>query len=335
MADIAGHVTVVADQTYDVRGRSTLRADLYLPRNPLCAPPVIVWVHGGGWRYGSRRVAPDLTRFFAARDFAMVAVDYRLSDCATFPAQIEDLRTAIRWIRSVAGQYGFDAGRIGLWGVSAGGHLSSLAALCPKGTFESAESAHAHESSLVQAVVAGYAPIDFLQLDSDRPMAGSVSDDPDNVSLPPGMRSADPDSFESLLMGAPIETCPARVSQANPITYASPGAAPFLIVHGLSDTTVGVHQSELFYEALARHENDVTLCLIEGLGHGFLNRTQLDDGPKRRMTIRTRQDGHDRVEQVAQPIFPMIEAFFRKHLGGSPSRSPFSMRATRGSSDKL
>jgi acetyl esterase/lipase len=314
MSERAFHVTVVPDLIYDSRHGTVLHADLYLPQHAGSRLPVIVWVHGGGWLFGNRKAAPDLTRFFAARGFAMAAVDYRLSKQAPFPAQIEDLRTAIRWVRASAATYGLDPGRIGLWGASAGGHLSALAALSAPCAFDTARRAHADESSDVQAVVTGYAPIDFLQLDADRPSERAVAIDPENLSLPDGMRSVDGDSFESLLLGAPIRTCPNRVREANPITYAGPGAPPFLILHGLSNTTVGAHQSELLYTALSAHDSEVTLCLIERLGHGFLTRRHLDDGPARRMTIRSRERGADRVEQAVQPVFPMIEAFFRTHL---------------------
>ena len=106
------------------------------------------------------------------------------------------------------------------------------------------------------------------------------------------MRSEDADSYESLLLGAPIATCPQRVRDANPVTYARAGAPPFLIMHGLCDTTVAPHQSELLYEALAGHGNDVTLALVQGLGHGFFNRTDLDDRGGRRMTIQAGPGRH-------------------------------------------
>jgi acetyl esterase/lipase len=316
MGDSGGRISIVTSQTYDVRGGARLCADLYLP--PLAGGPlpVIVWIHGGGWLFGSRRAAPDLSRFFAGRGFAMIAVDYRLSNRATFPAQIEDLRTAIRWIRSIAPAYNLDPARIGLWGVSAGGHLAALAALCPPGQFEPAGSAYPEQPSDVQAVVVGYAPIDFLRLDADRPAAASVRVDPENLSLPPGMRSVDGDSFESLLMGAPITACPARVREANPAAYARPGAPPFLICHGLSDTTIGTRQSERLFEALAAHGNQVTLCLVHGLGHGFLNRTHLDDGPLRRMTVREHHRGITRTDERDGPICPMVETFFKEQLCG-------------------
>ena len=88
----------VLPQTYASPGGVALRADLYLPEGSGAPAPVIIWLHGGGWRSGSRELAPDLTRFFAERGFAMAAIDYRLSRVALFPAQIEDVRTAIRWL---------------------------------------------------------------------------------------------------------------------------------------------------------------------------------------------------------------------------------------------
>lgn len=309
-------VTPVADVQFAAPGGTPLSADLFLPDNPLAPPPIVVWVHGGGWRFGNRRIAPDLSRFFAQSGFAMAAVDYRLTNRAIFPAQIEDLKTAIRWLRSVASTYGLDRDRIGVMGASAGGHLAALAGLTPAGSFEPDDAEYRDESSEVQAVVAGYPPVDFLQLDIHRPPEGTVSDDPENLRMRrgPDLRATDADSFESMLLGSPIAACPDRVRQANPIAYARSGAPPFLILHGTSDTTIGFQQSRILYDALARHGNDVTLCLIETLGHGFLSRTHLDDGPPRRMTVHHHHQGEEQVDQRCQPIFPSIEAFFAAHL---------------------
>ncbi len=309
-------VEIVRNLQYAAPGGAPLFADLHLPHGTGASVPAIAWLHGGGWRFGNRHLAPDLSRFFARSGFAMAAIDYRLSHQAVFPAQIEDVTTAIRWLRSVAPAYGLDRDRIGLWGSSAGGHLSALAGLTSDGLFARDGAPYAEHSNSVQAVVDGYGPTDFLQIDAHRPPEGTMSDDPETLLLPRGMgRSAEPDSFESLLLGRPIETCPDRVREANPLTYAAPGVPPFLILHGCSDTTVPVHQSELLYGALAAHDNDVSLCLIEGLGHGFLNRTHLDDGPAWWMTLRRHVRGAgERVERRAQPIFALVEAFFRTHL---------------------
>jgi acetyl esterase/lipase len=289
---------------------------VYLPEGIGAPCPAIIWIHGGGWRSGNRELAPDLRRFFAERGFAMVAIDYRLSRAAVFPAQIEDLRTAIRWLRSVASAYGIDSSRIGLWGASAGGHLAALAALAPLDCFRPPGGLYPDHDNAIQAVVVGYAPVDFLQLDADRPPPGTRSEDPESLLLPgPHVRSADADSYESLLLGAPIATCPDRVRAANPIAYAGGPSAPFLILHGLADTTVAPHQSELLYDALRARRTDVALALIDGLGHGFLNRTHLDTPGPRWMELREASgDGKESISRRCQRVFPAIEAFFRATL---------------------
>jgi acetyl esterase/lipase len=245
----------------------------------------------------------------------MVAVDYRLSGRAIFPAQIEDVKTAIRWVRTNASRWRIDASRIGLWGASSGGHLAALAGLTGDERFTPPGAPYRGCSSAVQAVVDGYGPIDFLQLDAHRLPPGTRSEDPESLLLPRlDMRSEDADSYESLLLGAPIATCPDRVREANPLTYIHAGAPPFLIVHGRADTTVPAHQSELLFEALARHGNDATLVLVEGLGHGFFNRPTLDDGRSYRMGVRASFAPGAACRTVDRAIFPTIEAFFRRTL---------------------
>ena len=306
----------LAAETYARPDGLALEADVYLPEGSGAPPPAIIWIHGGGWRYGNRLVSPDLRRFFAARGFAMVAIDYRLSRVARFPAQIEDVRAAVRWLRSAARRFGIDRDRIGLWGASAGGHLASLAALAPPDCFRPGDAWYPDESDVVQGVVVGYAPTDFLQIDAHRPPRGTRSDDPESLLLPrPDLRSIDADSWESLLLGAPIASVPDLVRAASPLTYAGAHAPAFLILHGLSDTTVPPHQSELLYHALAAAGSCVTLALIDGLGHGFLNRTHLDDaGPRLTEIRRTGADGTEVVTREPRLVFPAIEAFFRGAL---------------------
>jgi acetyl esterase/lipase len=293
-----------------------LHADVYLPEDTGGPCPAIIWIHGGGWRSGNRELAPDLRRFFAARGFAMVAIDYRLSRAAVFPAQIEDVRTAIRWLRSVASSYRVDPTRIGLWGASAGGHLAALAGLAPVRCFRPADAAYPDYDAAVQAVVVGYAPIDFLQLDAHRPPSGTRSEDPESLLLPdPDLPSTDAHSYESLLLGEPIATCPDRVRAANPIAYGDGASVPFLILHGLADTTVPPHQSELLYDALKARPTNVALALIDGLGHGFLNRTHLDSAGPRWMELReSSADGKETTLRQCHLVFPAIEAFFRATL---------------------
>jgi acetyl esterase/lipase len=278
----------IDDAVYAVVGERPLLADIYLPTSD--APrPVIIWLHGGGWRFGDRRLAPDLTRYFAASGFAMVSIDYRLSGGAVFPAPLEDVKTAIRWVRANAERYWFDARHIGLWGSSAGGHLAALAAL-------------SGESGEIQAVVNGYGPVDFLRLDAHRGRGSSLSADA-------------ADSFESLLMGFPIQTQPERVRQASPLAYAHPAAPPMLILHGADDRVVPAAQSVLLYEAMAAYDCDVTLCVTGGLGHGFLNDSEFDRGERSAATVRRHTPGQgERTTDGPPASFSMIEEFFREHL---------------------
>jgi acetyl esterase/lipase len=302
----------IDDLLYASPGGESLLLDLYLPNDGREPWPVIVWLHGGGWRFGDRRLAPDLSRYFAVRGFAMASIDYRLTTEAIFPSQIEDVKTAVRWLRANAPRYELDPGRIGLWGASAGGHLAALAATSGPGVFETSESEHAGHSSDVAAVVDGYGPTDFMRMDEHRDPLDRPSEDPESLTLPPGMRTAHANSFESLLVGGPIEEYPDRVRLANPMTYDRPNLPPLLILHGLSDTTVPAHQSELLFEALAARGADVTLCLQEGLGHGFLNR---DHWPAGKTSIRHAVNGI--VEAIADspPItFDMVGGFFERTL---------------------
>jgi acetyl esterase/lipase len=324
----ASAVRRIDDLVYASPGGAPLLADLFLPDDCAGPWPVIVWLHGGGWRFGDRRYAPDLSRRFASHGFAMASIDYRLTTNAIFPAAIEDVKSAVRWLRASADHYGLDGSHIGLWGSSAGGHLAALAATSGAGVFEDASSEHAGWSSATQAIVDGYGPIDFLQMDAHRDPDDRPSDDPESVELPRGTRSAHADSFESLLVGEPIETCPERVRLANPIAYASPGLPPILILHGLSDTAVPAHQSEILFDALAARGANVTLCLEEGLGHGFLTRDGLDQRRFGRTLRRRAIAGVIETMSDAPPItFELIEAFFEGHLrpaaqSGSRARAP-------------
>jgi len=255
-------------------------ADLYIPDNFERPLPTIIWLHPGGWIAGDRETGPDLSRFIAERGFALVSVDYRLSREAIFPAALEDVTSAVHWVRSVAAEYGLAPGRIGLWGASAGGHLASLAALSDP-----------HLG--IRAVVDCYGPSDFLQM---------------------GATHLRPSSYESRFLGAPIDTVPDLVRKANPATYARADAPPFLILHGTDDTEVVPEQSILLYEALAAAGANATLCLIDGLAHGFVT----DDfaaNTTGRVRLRESRPGLPEFAADAPPLnFGVIETFFRKHL---------------------
>lgn len=309
-------VQLIADQVYSRVGGIDRLADLYLPQAQGRKFPVILWLHGGGWRFGDRKLAPDLSRFIAERGFAMVSIDYRLSDEAIFPAQVIDVKTAVRWVRSVAGEYSLDLERIGLWGSSAGGHLAACAALSSENQFVSEE--HSAFSSAVKAVLDGYGPTDFSLIDSDREKPLATQSDAESILVKDVLRANDASSFESRLIGAAVGSSPSQVQAANPINYVHADAPPFLIMHGQSDPLIPWQQSWLLFEALGRQGNDATLILLERLGHGFFNNPKLDGVDPGRITIHRSQAGTQnsgsRSFESTRFGFDMVEAFFRSHL---------------------
>ena len=151
--------------TYASRGGADLLLDLYLPANPIRRPiPVIVFLHGGGWSGGTRTTGPDFRRYFAQDGFAIASLEYRLTPAITFPANVEDVRTAVRWLKANAATHGLAADRICLWGTSAGGHLAAVAGLAPPGTFEGAD--NLDQTSAVRCVLDGYGPTRFDRMDA-------------------------------------------------------------------------------------------------------------------------------------------------------------------------
>jgi acetyl esterase/lipase len=236
------------------------RLDLYLPDGP--GPfPVVLIVHGGAFMFGDKGhdISKPGTDQLLGRGYAVANVNYRLSGEAVAPAQIQDVKTAVRWLRAHAGEYRLNPDRFGAWGSSAGGNLVALLGTSGAITaLEGAELGHADQSSRIQAVVDWFGPIDFLQMDAQ--FRGTPC---------PANHDAS-DSPESQLIGAPIQTRPDLVKAVNPITYISAEASPFLIQHGTEDCLVPPQQSQLLFDALlpAIGANKVQLTLLEGAGHG-------------------------------------------------------------------
>lgn len=148
---------------YASPGGKDLQLDLYLPQGATGKLPVIVFLHGGGWSGGTRTTGPDFKRFFAQDGFAVAAIEYRLTTDITFPSNVEDVKTAVRWLRANAATYNLDAQHIGLWGTSAGGQLAGVAGLSPRGTFEG--QGNLDQSSAVQCVLDAYGPALFTLMD--------------------------------------------------------------------------------------------------------------------------------------------------------------------------
>ncbi len=140
--------------------------DLYLPEKTMTGPwPVVVWIHSGGWYTGGKG-GGGAARALVARGYAVAAINYRFSQDAIFPAQIEDCQRAIRWLRAHAGEYGLDPTRFGAWGGSAGGHLAALLGTAPEAFPAPAEDPHRHLSAHVSAVCAHNPPTDLARWDA-------------------------------------------------------------------------------------------------------------------------------------------------------------------------
>lgn len=240
---------VFRDLGYVTNGHPRQKLDLYLPAQGTNLP-LVVWIHGGAWLAGSKeqcRALPLLKDGFAA-----ASVNYRLSQHAIFPAQLEDCKAAIRWLRAHARQYGIDPDRIGVWGESAGGHLAALLGTTGDITeFDTGENLDV--SSRVQAVCDWFGPTDFIQMNR----------------FPEVQDHDAPDSPESRLIGGPVLENKDKARRANPITYVSKDDPPFLIMHGDKDRLVPINQSELLAEALKSAGLKVTFHVVRGAGHGF------------------------------------------------------------------
>lgn len=212
-------------------GYRPLSLDLHLPDAP--HPPVVLFLHGGGWRVGSRRTfvpglaGPDGFGRITAEGWAVAAVDYRLSGEARWPAQLADVTTAIDWVTSATE---VDGSRLVLWGESAGGHLAALAGL---------------RDPRVRGVIDWYGPADL------RTMPGAD----------------EPQTREAALLGMPAASDPDLAAHASPVASVSIGAPPFHIAHGDDDRSVPVAQSEELARALRRVGADVTLQIVPGADH--------------------------------------------------------------------
>lgn len=241
-----------------------LRLDFYRPEKVSGPLPLIVHVHGGAWVTGTKRHGgpirdfPDVLSQFAARGFAVASIEYRLDGEAHFPAAIQDVKTAIRFLRLHAREYGIDPARVGIFGGSAGGQLSALAStscgvekLAPPADPKATDLASM--SDCVQAGVSWYGVHDFA-----------------TVPTPPGQTGPAP------YLGCE-GTCGKDVlAFASPSTYVDARDPPMLLIHGLADTLVAVSQTQEFEASLRAAKVPVEAVYIAGVDHGFVGRTDAE-----------------------------------------------------------
>ncbi len=244
----------VADSTlrnivYGHAGGHDLKLDLYLPSSTPPGgkgSPVVIYIHGGGWRVGSKAEGEQYAKMFTSNGIAFASIDYRLSNEAMWPAQILDSKTAVRWMRANARQNGLDPARIGVFGASAGGHLVSLLGTTEGvKALEDRSQGSPRESSRVRAVCDVSGPVDMFipthrfvgKLAVRWEFGGSAAEKPD------------------------------LVRQADPSLYVKGGEPPFLIIHGDADELVVPANATKLAAALKAHGDTVILDMVPGGKH--------------------------------------------------------------------
>jgi acetyl esterase/lipase len=237
-----------------------LKLDLYVPQGAIKPLPVIIWIHGGGW-VGGKRIAPwtqPVDKWIlpiTQSGFALATIDYRLSFQAKFPAQIEDCKAAIRWVRAHAADYNLDPNRIGAAGSSAGGHLVALLGTTPDDPALEGDEGNKGVSSRLKAVCDFFGPTDFLTIRSQ--------EEPDKEKK----KYAVDDAITKLL-GSPVEQNLDEARLASPVYHISAQTCPFFIAHGDLDLTVPLQQSVEFNDALQKAGIPSTLYVVKGGHHG-------------------------------------------------------------------
>jgi len=248
------------DIAYVTDGHPRQKLDLHLPPGKPDQPlPLVIYVHGGGWKAGDKRSAP--IGEFIDRGFAVASLNYRLSQHATFPAQIDDCQAAVRWLRDHAKQYQIDPDRFAAFGKSAGGHLVCLlGTLGDRGADEARSPAPT--SSRVQAVCSWYGPTELLSMNQQSGPDSQIDHD-------------DKNSPESRLVGGPLQQNGELARSASPLEHVTADDASFLLMHGNRDRLVPWQQSEKLHQVLKSAGLRSRLLIIDGAGHGFDHKQQL------------------------------------------------------------
>ncbi len=255
--EIPDSVEPLLDVDYSGNDNPRQKLDLYRPKKRASEKPlpVVVFVHGGGWKAGDKSSGMrNIVPYVASGDYAGVSIGYRLTNEAQWPAQLHDCKAGLRWIRAHAAEHKLDPDRIAVWGSSAGGHLVSiLGTTSDVPALEGRVGKHTDQSSRVQAVVNFYGPEDFITM----------------VSQPSTVDRTTQDYPEALLLGGRVQDVPEAAKNASPVTYISKSDPPVLTAHGTNDPLVPFAQAEEFHAALRKAGVSSTLITMKNGGHGF------------------------------------------------------------------
>jgi acetyl esterase/lipase len=260
--DVETHQDLVFATRETADGRPLeLALDLLVPRTP-GPKPIVVYLTGGGFVVSPKEGAPERRAYVAEAGYAVASVRYRtVLDGATYVDGIADVKSAIRFLRARAADFGLDASRVAVWGESAGGYLAAMtAATWGIERFDTAD--HEDQSSEVSAVIDQFGPSDLLKTAADFDEAAQ------RANLAPG----NPASGYVFGSGSAksLADDPAAVAEADPAHYVRPGTPPFLLFHGSADTLISPSQTLLLHEALRANGVESTRYVLTGAGHGDL-----------------------------------------------------------------
>jgi acetyl esterase/lipase len=263
--------TRTSDIVYGVADGHELKLDLYLPTDA-AKPPLLVYVHGGAWRGGAK---DDRVRAWTFVDdgYAMASVDFRLSGDARFPAQVHDIKAAIRFLRGNAAKLGYDASRIAILGSSSGAHLAALVGVTNgNAELEGTVGEYLEQSSGVQAIVSYYGASNLTTILQQ--------------STPFGLSEREP--ALRLLLGGPPDEQVELARLASPVFHVDASDPPLLILHGDQDPQMPINQAHELDYAYTEHGLEVHFEVVHGAGHGG---APFSD-EKRNAIVRTFLDRH-------------------------------------------
>lgn len=236
------------DLEYSHPGAQSLQLNLARPKNATGAWPAVLCIHGGGFRAGNREGYNGLCVKLAGRGFVAVTASYRLAPQNQYPAAVQDVKAAVRWLRANAARLNIDPQRIGVTGSSAGGHLAQFLGVTAGVKEFEGDGGNPGESSAVACVVNVYGPSDFTKSYG---------------------KSVDAAEVLPLFLGGNLETHRQRHIESSPLNWVSPRSAPTLLIHGTEDKYVAYEQAVWMRDRLQACGVEVELMTLEGAGHGF------------------------------------------------------------------
>src|SRR5262245_40677956 len=242
----------IADVEYARSGTDALQLDLYQPANP-SGGPLLVWLHGGAWESGTKTAIPAAVIGLTGRGYTIASVDFLPASAARFPGQVFEVKAAVRFLRSQARTYGYDATRIGILGASSGAHLAALVGTSNgEAELEGTLGEHLDQSSAVQAIVSYFGASNLTTILEQ--------------STPFGVGVRQP-ALVRLLGGLPSEVEPIA-KLASPVFHVDASDPPLLLLHGDQDRQMPINQSHELEGAYERQGLDVDFIVVHDAGHG-------------------------------------------------------------------